>query len=106
MSRDHEVYSKRVRDRLDALEAKKHTAELKVRAVERQIEELLCGQSPIWVGARITWTSANRERYGTVTSITTAYRGFTYRVTVTTKAGQPIGMATVDEHQQPTLRND
>lgn len=103
---NREVYSTRVRAKLDALQAKKHAAELKVRTIDRQIEELLVGQSPIWIGSRIVWVSANRERYGTVTSISTAYRGFSYRVTVTTKAGHPIGAATVDESQQPTLRND
>lgn len=102
--RDREVYSKRVRARLDALEAKKRAAEDKVRDIQRQIEELLVGQSPITVGAWITWVSANRERYGRVLSIHSRYRGFEYRVAVTTKDGRVIGQANVDEGAEPTLR--
>ena len=100
---DHAVYSKRVRAKLDALEAKKHAAELKVREIERQIEELLASQSPIGPGAPITWIAANRERYGRVQSVRRCYQGFEYRVLITTKDGRVIGSATVREDQQPQL---
>ncbi len=104
--RDKQVYSKRVRSKLDSLETRKYLAEQNVRAINRQIEELLAGQSPIRVGSRITWVSANRERYGTVVAIQTVWRGFEYRVNVTTKAGRVIGSAQVSESQEPTLRED
>jgi hypothetical protein len=101
---DRCVYSPKVRRRLDSLEAKKHALELKVRDVDRQIQELLVGQSTIGPGDRIKWLAANRERYGRVIAVRTAYRGFEYRVEITTKdGGRVIGQATVGESDQPTL---
>jgi hypothetical protein len=104
LNRDREVYSKAVLRKLDALESKKLALEIRVRDLDRRMEELLVGQSPIHVGDCIVWVSSTRERYGRVTSIRTGYNGYEYRVTVLTKAGREIGMATVSEHHQPELR--
>lgn len=103
LDRDREVHSKRVRVQLDALEAKLEAAQLKVRAIERQVEELLVGQSAISVGSVIVWASANRMRRGRVLSVSTNYRGYVFRVVVLTKCGREIGNATVDEGNCPVL---
>lgn len=101
--RAREVYTKRIRARLDALEAKRHAAELRVRAIRRQIEELIVGQSPIGPGDVIEWESGGRSRRGRVLSVYSNYRGFDYRVAIVTKAGRQIGIATVGEGHHPVL---
>lgn len=102
--RDRDVYSPKVRNRLDALEAKRLALILKAQQVERQIQELLVGQSPIQPGHMIMWNSNQRVRYGRVISVRTAYRGFEYRVDITTKDGtRVIGQATVGESDHPVF---
>lgn len=101
---DKWVYSKSVRRKVDSLEARKRALELKMRDLDREIEELLTGQSAIGVGDRIVWDAGSRERYGTVLAVMTQWRGFVYRVAVTTKDGRVIGNATVEESHQPRLK--
>jgi hypothetical protein len=103
MSRDNEVYTKAVRRKLDALAEKLHAAENRVRDINRQIEELIVGQSVIQPGARVVWVSGARDRYGRVLSVRSVYRGFEYRVAVLTKSGREIGTATLNESHQPEL---
>ncbi len=102
--RDRDVYSKATRRKLDALEARKRRLSDQVREVDRAIEELICGQSPIVPGDRIIWFSGSRTRHGRVVAVRSTYRGqFEYRVEVTTQAGRVIGTATVGEQDQPQL---
>jgi hypothetical protein len=101
------TFCKKVRAKVDRLRERKHQLEVKLRELEREIEDVLCGQSPFRIGDLIWWRAGQRERYGRVLAISSSYYGtFEYRVEVTTKDGaRVIGQARVTESDQPELVN-
>jgi hypothetical protein len=103
MRYDHEVYSKRDRERIDKLDDQIYALEKRIAQLKQKQEEIACRTSPIQPGDLIEWMSGNRLRRGRVISVRKDYCGFEYRCNVVAKNGRILGFANVDTRREPTL---
>lgn len=102
------VYPKKVQQRVDAIEAEQRKLQDRIRSLEREKVELIVGQSPIKVGAKIKWSrggNVERTMIGRVTQVSERHwrNGFEYRVVILSKSGKALGMANVNEEHHPEL---
>lgn len=99
------VFSPAVQAQIDALEEEIHQLKRRQTLLERRIDELKAGQSPLKVGDIIVWESGKCTKRGRILSVAcNSYcRGFEYRCVILGKNDQEIGYATVGSERGPLL---
>jgi len=76
--------------------------------LERQIDALVCGESPIKIKDHIYWNSGKARRHGIVLSVSTERWNcqYIYRCKLYNSKNEPVGFSNVTALHEPSLEKD